>query len=1010
MVSYSDDFQAYTATGLSGQNADWIDVLQTMDVVDRGGGAMGVGDEVDGGYTVTGYDGVTWADDQSASVDTNGLPTTENNWSYAGAGPCVRLGAASSGNGYMFAAFANGGGNSHLLLRLDGGTPTTLDSAVSTLNTNATLKITAVGSTITCYIDDVEVLQATDATYASGRCGIGANNYRIACDNFVGEDIVASGAISGTASMALAATGTIAGAGALAGTAAMALSATGSLFENSTQPVAVWRSMFGIRRTSTSEKVTCIVEAYHQEGLGDVERVVFAVSQNGGAATTHSVTSRTLCYPDDTDFADPLTGSPASAPCPLWAYKYELLGTAVAAGYVDVTPTVYPTTGTPRTLATHRHYFDTDATDRRPCPGVRYVSSTGSNSNDGLTSGAPMLGLWYAIDDLQHTYGDCGGGTIYVMDDHTLTDYTYSDGTVATTTGDHWLTIAAAPGVARADVLLSQTSDAVMRLTGGTRFNLRVRDVTLTPVGIYASMGSAPHLWLEHCMLTTAGTWTGTGDVYLSWQNDAPDNVTNYVEQTAGLIYLYHTGCTYRGVVSPNVWGWARGLLIDSWWGAALHPANGYQASNCGHTNYETKGHRYHPDTIVGVFADFASAAIAVTNPAGTTFRYTVTNSTDAALAADFAELANSTKWHAYIAGCTNGGNNLSAFVTAGGADGSSHPYIEITNASGVAESAGASITLGIRLAADGQTWNSRWHSDVDKWDAIGSNIIVSNGRVWDWTEPLSFNASYATTDLAIVNIAEAGRRDLPSSGVQNCAPFNTEGFYGAQAQSNNVIVRDCTIWARDFYATYGNFGPGVELTDLILENVSGGTVAQIEGAAALIARVHTVIAAEEMGTTPSSGTAFTAADPGILGDFTLTANVGANGGWTRPAAWDTGKRGAWSNTATGDWSVDAPTGAISGTASMSLGASGTISGAGALAGTAAMALSATGAVAGAGALSGTAAMTLSAFLDNATDGPLQPAAPSPVGWAGPLPPAYYRRNAQTGPLPPADWQAAPAG
>ena len=64
--------------------------------------------------------------------------------------------------------------------------------------------------------------------------------------------------------------------------------------------------MSGIRRTSSSDTYNAIVEAFHNINDGEIDRVEFSISVNGGSAATTTVTSREMWTPDDTLFGDPL--------------------------------------------------------------------------------------------------------------------------------------------------------------------------------------------------------------------------------------------------------------------------------------------------------------------------------------------------------------------------------------------------------------------------------------------------------------------------------------------------------------------------------------------------------------------------------------------------------------------------------------------------------------------------------------------------------------------------------
>lgn len=156
------------------------------------------------------------------------------------------------------------------------------------------------------------------------------------------------------------------------------------------QPVAGWRTITGVRRTSSSDSVNLIVEAYHNLLDGEIASVDFYISENGAAPVITSVTSRADWTPDDTDTTDPLPGvisGPAVIPA---CFGMTLSMSSYAAGYIDVYAIVRPVIGTQRVLETIRVYNDKDGVDRRPSSKTIYVSPTGDNQNDGLTSTTPV--------------------------------------------------------------------------------------------------------------------------------------------------------------------------------------------------------------------------------------------------------------------------------------------------------------------------------------------------------------------------------------------------------------------------------------------------------------------------------------------------------------------------------------------------------------------------------------------------------------------------------------------
>lgn len=88
-----------------------------------------------------------------------------------GGGPMVRV-QTGSASGYVFQIYDNGGTPKIELARFDSGSYVPLISNSASFTPGDLAYIEAVGTTITAKINGVQVLQTTDATYASGRLGI----------------------------------------------------------------------------------------------------------------------------------------------------------------------------------------------------------------------------------------------------------------------------------------------------------------------------------------------------------------------------------------------------------------------------------------------------------------------------------------------------------------------------------------------------------------------------------------------------------------------------------------------------------------------------------------------------------------------------------------------------------------------------------------------------------------------------------------------------------------------
>jgi hypothetical protein len=152
MATYSDDFER-AALG-----DDWTVVDGTPQIfgISDFGGASGAS-ESDAGY-VPEVDSENQYMECVLSVLPGNIPNSV----------ILYIREDGSYNGYGFQVGSDG----WLLLRLDAGTPTTIDSGVDTPSTGQTLRIEANGSTIRGLINGSEVGSTSDGTHTDGRIGI----------------------------------------------------------------------------------------------------------------------------------------------------------------------------------------------------------------------------------------------------------------------------------------------------------------------------------------------------------------------------------------------------------------------------------------------------------------------------------------------------------------------------------------------------------------------------------------------------------------------------------------------------------------------------------------------------------------------------------------------------------------------------------------------------------------------------------------------------------------------
>lgn len=228
------------------------------------------------------------------------------------------------------------------------------------------------------------------------------------------------------------------------------------------------------------------VVAFHVEGIDHVE-----FSVNGGP--WHHATAMMF---------NPRTG--------VVEYWVTLNAIDFADGPLEVRAIAVPVNGMPRLLA-----GDADAGNGEVSmflnanhggtlsAEVRYVSTTGNDANDGLTAATPKLTTNAAAYSFTNHNGD--GGTIYLL----AGTYTLSGAAFNTNSGtaNRWMTITAAPGVARADAIINGTTSA-----GFNSKLVRIYNVTVT--GSVASGGPlVDYCWMDSCYLPGTGVTGSQGGI-----------------------------------------------------------------------------------------------------------------------------------------------------------------------------------------------------------------------------------------------------------------------------------------------------------------------------------------------------------------------------------------------------------------------------------------------------------------------------------------------------------------
>lgn len=588
------------------------------------------------------------------------------------------------------------------------------------------------------------------------------------------------------------------------------------------QPVANWRTITGIRRTSSTDTVNLIVEAYHQITDGEVARVDFYISSNGGAYSSTSVSTRADWAPDDTDTTDPLPGNTSGPAVIPGCFGLTLSMSSYAAGYIDVYAVVVTGgTGNPRTLETIRIYNDKDGTDRRPSTKVIYVSPDGNNQNDGLTSSTPVKTIISAITKAW-VGGDVGGATVYLMEGtHTWARTPGSgwDMSYAYTSGHYWLTITTAPGVNRNQVILQRSNDPSDWLnfaaTGksGAGYNARIRLKNLTfkglncPISISGTVIAYSAIWADGCIATdTVDYPKGTIPIGVSSRTGGSSTFVAFNSQgNSAPKEIYCTGNTihhYRGGFS-NV-KLSRGNYLYDIIGVAFQ-IGGLNEQHC-----NSIVENLSQNNVKGYFPAISGIDILSTSTSGRfRIRAKPTSTSDFGDAGRYI-LEASSSWGVKLAGFP--GNNNGNFTVVGAGYENGLSYIDITNPSGSQQTTTPSGTIEPVYLSTGDPFTTIIHSDLHQvnYGAQANNWMLTNIRVVNsiQTQGLSNNGTPNGT-FAIVNLFDG---KINNSSPNN-SYLNGSWSYG--------IIRNCTF-AGNFLLDAGTYGvTNGEIVDCIFENIS---------------------------------------------------------------------------------------------------------------------------------------------------------------------------------------------
>ena len=701
------------------------------------------------------------------------------------------------------------------------------------------------------------------------------------------------------------------------------------------QVIAQTRTMSGIRRTSTSDTVNCIVEAFHNISEGEVGRVDFAITVNGTPHSTISVTTRADWTPNDTDETDPLAGIVAGCAPIAMSFGTTISMSDFSPGTIVVTPTAYPgTAGTSRTCDSITIYNDKDGTDRRPSNKIIYVSPSGDNNNTGLTStigssNGPVKTIQAAISKCKNSAGigghDVGGATIYLLEGLHLwgnDSSIYSD-TQWYTSGQHWLTITKAPSLRRDQVTIRMP---LIAFDGYSRYlyasfvssnllaRLRLKSVEITGKNlIFSGSGVFKQIWLDNVLTYNVFLGREIQDAHCKQAIGTPSGAIVEFDPElgqssgTGITILdnlrYATGSEVRnGYSSFSDYRLTRGCTGKDCAHIAIHIMRDHNgASTC---QFERVSGR----NSLGFFENLSGP-----------FTYTKTGNTirltDTILGRSWGQQAR------HLIGGYNVGIFLENWATNGSSNGNGGKYVtDAGYVNGYSFVEFIDSTMGTSATAQG-TISTAVHGQYSGFfeTPLGT---ASQGSMFkydphgDYHQVLGLNfGATPVVNWMFTNIRGVDAKDNQgfSSGSQSNG-FAIVNFYDGYLNNGNLlnsyiggnwgqgIMRHITIGGN--YLHLGTPGQGSELIDCVFESTS---LNQNSGNLSRVSHNHFINASHATGTNTSTGMWWLK----VVHGKDSTPTIFSSGKGTASTLWNRGSiffennRGALRNVATGNWGLN---------------------------------------------------------------------------------------------------------